>query len=266
MGPVEVCNIALAEAGSRVSINTFQDGTPQAVMAATFYTPKLQALARAAYWDSFRAQIALTQLKGAIINGVPSDNPPVQPFQVEYAWPSDCLAFRFLRPTVVTQAVNAQGLPLTSAPNAVLPFVASPTGMPFVVATDMDVTNNPIKVIYTNLYDAQGIYTRDLTQFPDLWDSMFLSGATALLASYFIASLNRDSAQMGQQISIAKGAIDAARSANANEGVSNIDHTPDWMRVRQASAAPWAYFQSGPGGVFPGGGWDSCALPNGEFY
>ena len=195
-----------------------------------------------------------------------SSNPPAQPFQVEYAWPPDCLKFRFVRPTLVTSNLTP---PLTTAPQQVLPYGGSPTSIPFVVGTDFDAIGNPIKVIYTNLYTAQGVYVRDLTQYPDMWDPLFASAATALLAAYFINALMRNTEQMTQQIQIAKGALDTARAANANESITSIDHMPDWMRTRTMSAVGWGWNQTGPNGVFPtygGGGWDSCGMPDGAFY
>lgn len=262
MGPVEVANMALSEVGNDVQINSFDDNTPASRAARTFYTPKLQMLMRSANWDKFRAQIALTQLKATVINGVTTDDPPPSPWNFEYAYPSDCLKLRFIQPT--PQAVPG-GVPLTTAPNALLVTGSLPTQIPFVVGTDYDADNNPNSVILTNLYQAQGVYTRDLSQFPDLWDPLFLSAATALLASYFINALARDTSQMNAQIALAKNVIDQARDASANESISNADHIPDWIRARGAGSVSWAWNQSGPAGVNYGG-WDACGFPDGAFY
>lgn len=265
MDPVGVCNLGLAEIGNRSPISSFSDGTTQARTAALFYTPKLQMLARSAPWDSFRAQIAMTQLKAAIVNGVVSSNPPPQPFQVEYAWPSDCLKARFIRPTLNAASTT---IPLTTASQTYLPYAAAPNSIPFVPATDYDTTGNPIKVILTNLYNAQLVYTRDLTQVPDLWDSLFLAAATALLGAYFINALARNKAQMDEQVAIAQGAISQARAASANETINNIDHIPDFLAVRTQSAVPWAWNTTGPNGVYNAGlgGYDQCEFPGGMFF
>ncbi|HVB17299.1 MAG TPA: hypothetical protein VNF04_12240, partial [Stellaceae bacterium] len=140
-------NIALAEIGSRVQINSLADATTEAKTANLMVLPKLRMLARTAIWDSFRAQIALTVLKQAVVNGEVSANPPPQPWMQEYAYPSDCLKFRFIRPTVnLTQVQN-----LTTNTNQVYPYPKAPNARPFVVATDYDANNNPIKVILANI-------------------------------------------------------------------------------------------------------------------
>ncbi len=262
MDVVTVCNLGLAEVGGRVQISSLNENSTQANTAKLFYTPKVQMLMRAAPWDSLRATIALTQLKAAVVNGVASASPPPQPFLYEYAWPSDCLKARFLMPT---QNAPLAGTPLTTSPDAVVGYSTPVTNIPFVVATDYDTTGNPIKVILTNLPSAQLVYTRDLSQVPDLWDSLFLTAATALLGAYFINALARDKTQYGEQVTVAKGAIDAARAANGNESISNIDHFPDWLQIRSTSAVPWAWNTGGPGGA-PWAGWDACEMPGGLWY
>ncbi len=260
--PVSIINESLSEIGQQVQINSFDDNTPAARAASILYLPKMQMLARTAPWDKFRAQIALTQLKATVINGVTSSDPPPSPWNYEYAYPSDCLKARFIQPT--PQAVEA-GVPLTTAPNASLVCNGLPTNTPFVVGTDFDSGGNSISIILTNLYQAQLIYNRDLCNIPDLWDPLFHAAATALLGAYLINALARDSAQMNQQIGLAKSVIDQARAASANESISNADHSPDWINIRQAGGVRWGANQGGPNGVSYAW-WDSCAFPDGSFY
>ena len=267
MTPVNVANLGLLEIGQRIQIQSFNDNSPAGQAASLFYTPKTQMLLRAANWDFARAQVTLTLLKQAIVNGAPSTNPPPQPFLFEYLYPTDCLKVRFLLPTMILAATSG-GVPLTTAPG-IIPFVApAPTAIPFVIGTDKDSKGNPIKVILTNLPLAQCIYTRDLSQFPDQWDSLFLSGETALLASYFINTLARNKAQYDDQVAISKNVIDQARMANGNEQIGSIDHSPDWLNVRRSGNALWAWSQGGgPGAAWgAGGGWDQLSFPCGLRY
>ncbi len=258
---VDIANTALLEAGNTVLITSFSDGTPASIAASQLTQQKIQMMMRAAPWDSLRAQAPLTLYKAAIVNGAVSANPPPQPWGYEYLWPADCLRLRFIQPTLNTAPA---GTPLTTAPNVSYSWLGVPTSAPFVVSTDFDATGNPIKTILTNVSASQAIYTRDLSNFPDLWDQLFRSAATAMLAAYFCNALTRNKTQMEVQIGIAKGALDQARAMNASESISNQDHTPDWMAIRQASAVPWAWNQTGPVGV--SGGWDLCQMPNGQFY
>jgi hypothetical protein len=260
--PTDICNIALAEVGQRIRIGNFQDNSPAAQTAALFYTPKVQALHRAANWAFARAQITLTQWKAVVVGGVISTNPPPQPWLFSYLYPTDCQKLRYLIPTVPVATTNP---PLTTNQTTANWYPHTPTAIPFVEATDFDNIGNPIRVILTNIPQAQAIYTRDLSQKPDLWDSLFSSGVTAYLGSYFINALARDKAQMQEQIGIAKNVLDMARMADANEGIKTMDHKPDWMRIRQAQGAPWFMsFASNNGAV--GAGWDTCGFPDGSFY
>jgi hypothetical protein len=260
---VQVCNMALLQMSNRVQINSLNDNTPAANAANLFYTPKTQALLRAAPWPFCRKQTVLTQYKAAIVDGTTSDDPPPQNWAYEYLRPADCLRARFLQPTLTTAQA---GVPLTTSPNYTLPAPNVPTGVPFVDAMDVDTNGNPIPVILTNMQSAQLIYTADLSQYPDMWDPMFLNAETAMLASFFAQALTGDQALVGGQVSIAKMALDAARAVAASESISSVDHIPDWMQARMTSAggyAPWA--PNAAGGVV-GAMWDSFGFPNGQFY
>ena len=151
-------------------------------------------------------------------------------------------------------------VPLTSASGATIYPAYAVTRVPFVINTDM-ATGSPRKTILTNMPDAMLIYTTDLSQYPDMWDAMFLTAETAYLASYFIANLAGDRSLMITQIQIAKAALDNARGVDGNERIANINHEPDWIRARSQ------------GGSYVGGynrgnamDWDTVGFPDGLFY
>lgn len=259
---VDVCNLALLEVSNRVAINSLSDNTPAANAASLFYTPKTQALLRAAPWTFCRKQAVLTQYKAAIISGVVSSDPPPQAWQYEYLRPADCLRARFLQPTLTTQAA---GTPLTTAPNTTVPGPNVNTRQPFVDAMDTDANGNPINVILTNLQNAQLIYVADMSPYPDMWDPMFLAAETAMLAAYFAKALSGEVGLISQQIAIAKGVLDSARAVNASESISSVDHIPDWMMARAGgglAGAPWLANQNG----VLGNDWEMMGFPNGQFY
>lgn len=257
MTPVQVVNLSLSEIGQRIFINALTDNSPAAQVAQINYTPRIQALLRAAKWDFARKQVTLTQYKAAVINGSPSANPPPQSWQFEYLRPPDCLMARFLLPTALIQPTTP---PLTTAPNNVAWVPPAPTGIPFVIGSDLDAQGNPISVIFTNLALAQLVYTADLSQTPDLWDGLFLSAATSYLGCYLIQALARNQAQYQSQVAQTKGLMDQARVQNGNEGIGSIDHKPDWLRARMTqgfgSWGQWAGY--GYGG---GGGWGGLSFP-----
>lgn len=220
-------------------------------------------LLRAASWDFARAQVTLTVFKQALVNGVVSSNPPPQPWLFSYVWPSDCLKARFVLPTI---QIPPPGVPLTTNPSPIARVPPVPTGIPFVIGTDLIASGNttsPVKVILTNLPLAQLIYTRDLSQLPDQWDSLFLSATTALLGAYFINALARNKAQYDDAVSMSKSLLDQARIANGNEGIGSVDHRPDWISAR-SSGSYWAgAWGAGIGGAI---NFDAITFPDGLRY
>lgn len=256
---VQTVNLALMETGNRSTVSSVfpSDGSVAANVAATMFQPKMQALLRAAHWDFARKQIALTQLKAAVINGAVSADPPPQPWLFEYAYPSDCLKARFLIPTALTQPA---GTPLTTATNLVPPYLNPPTRTPFVLGTDTDAQGNAVRVIFTNMPLAQLIYTADYSLMPELWDALFLTAATATLAAYFCQAMTQDMSQIKMQVEIAQGAISTARATNGNEQQPTADLSVDWMNVRMISGLPVVPYNSTNGYWL---GWDSLELPGG---
>lgn len=264
MNPTDVCNLGLSEAQSRTQISGFPpiDNSPAAVQAGMFYGPKIRALLRAANWDFARRQVLGTVVKQAFVNGSPSSDPPPQPWLFEYAYPDDCLRLRFL---VQYQQPQAGSVPFTTGPQNVINPAYATTRVPFVIANDPQASGQPRKVVLTNMENAYLVYTSDLSQTPDMWDPLFLSGATATLAAYFVAALAGDKGLLATQVQMAKGVLDSARSMNGNEGMPNQDHLPDWIQVRASGfGAGWTY---GAGSAAPNtGGWDAMGFPGGLTY
>ena len=253
---VDVVNMALLEGGQRVTIASLTENSVAAQTASVLYTPKIQMLLRAAPWDFARRQVTLSQLKATYINNVLSTNPPPSPWSYEYAYPSDCIKARFVIPTQPTSS----SLMISPAGGTVqTPNYGTYTAMPFVVATDYDTNNQPNKVILTNLNQAQLIYVADLSQLPNLWDPLFLSCASAYLAAWLLNADARNKGQFEMQMQMAKSILDQARVQNANEAITSIDHTPDWIRIRNVSSGAW-----GPG--TPSVSWDAIDCGNGLSY
>lgn len=253
----------MLEAGNRLQINSLTENTPAANAANRFYTPKIQALLRAANWGFARKQVLGTQLKATIIDGAVSDDPPPQPWQFSYARPSDALKIRFLMPYVTP---GTAGTPITTAPQVTLNQSPLPTGIPFVDAVDLNSLDQHIPVVLTDLQNAQIVYTSDLSQTPDIWDALFLNAATAVLASFFVTALSRDLPAMNMQIQIAKGALDIARAGDANERIANADHIPDWIGSRMQTANSINWWGSNPNGTSYQCTWDAFQFPSGLFY
>jgi hypothetical protein len=219
----------------------------------------------------------------------------MRPWVYEYAWPVDCVKVRYLPATWPTPAdvppgnISLPPNPLFSGENIASPFIRSRPA-PFLVTNDAipnltgaitDWSQQPTTsqtmgqgvtsqtVILTNQRCAELVYTA-LVPYPDQWDSLFQQAFVALLATYLAAPLVQDRkaaiAVRDEQIKIAKMALDQARVADGNEGVTSVDHIPDWMRIRNQGIGRGGYGgeYNGPGTLY--GGWDCCGFGDGSYY
>jgi hypothetical protein len=259
--PVDVCNMALDNISARFSITSLSPPLPppNADLCARHYQPKMDALFRAAHWNCARRQVGLTVLKAA--QGTP-ENPngttlPIPPvyWQYEYQLPPDCLKARFILPNPPMAA--GAGFPVLAGGFGFTPPWLPATGEKFVVMVDNDQNGNPIKVLVTNMEFAQLVYTARIDN-PDLWDPHFLLAAAATLGAWLANPIKADKALLNQQIQVASSIVTQARISDGNEGVTDIDHLPDWMRVRGDTGwgrilEPQAWYSWDPLGL-PGGG------------
>jgi len=258
---VDICNRALQKIGAQASVSSINpsDGSTEANACSILYTSTVQALSRSAHWNFARKQIALTQLKAAVINGVVSTNPPPIPWLYEYAYPSDCLKARFIIPNI-SVGDGQPVIPFTTGMVAV-PLWQNTPSVPFVVGTDVDAQNNTIRCIFSNSPQAVLVYTADYTQLPDLWDPSFSIAADAYLGAWLVNSLARNKDLWHDQLALVKDIVGAARVSDGNEGTPQQDNLPDWMRVRGALGAMGWYFDNQ---CYYG--WDALGFPSGGAY
>ena len=230
---VSIVNRALLSIGARAQVSSISpsDGSTEADAAATLFAPTFESLARSANWNCLRQQALLTLLYAA--SGTP-ENPlgttlatPPQPWLYAYALPSDCLKVRFIAPTLTT-ATSSSGTTFNNAAPIVMPNGGS---VPFVVAYSTDSSGNPIQVILTNQETAQIVYTVNQSN-PIIWDSLFQEAMVSSLAAFFVPALSLNLPLMQNAIKRAESTIAQARAVDGNEGVTTMDHTPDWIRVR----------------------------------
>ena len=263
--PVDIANLALDNIGARFSITSLDPPLPppNADIVARRYAINLDAVSRAAHWNCTRRQANLSILKAA--QGTP-ENPsgtalpiPPTPWQYEYALPADCLKARFLIPNP-PQAATAGGavLPILAAGTGFTPSWLPETGEKFIVMVDTDAAGNQQKVLCTNLEFAALIYTARIEN-PDVWDPHFQLAVAATLGAWLVNPIRRDAAVLKEQIEIASSLVTQARISDGNEGATDIDHLPDWMRVRGTTGwgrllEPMSFF-----------GWDPLGFPGGSF-
>lgn len=270
--PVDLVNSALDQIAARTSVTGINPASPPnnlaAQVASRTYQQQVDAIFRAAHWNSARRQTVLTLLKAQI--GTPENpngNLPTPPlgFLYEYAFPNDCLQFRFIIPTPNLPAVGTAPI-MTNTGVTNQPLIS--TAMPYVVGIDVDENNNQIKCVFSNACRAQGVYTARIDN-PDLWDSGLQNAVIGSLAAWMCMPITGDKSLMTMRVQMAVALINAARVQDGNEGTTSSDSIPDWMNIRETGSNWGGFGLNGVGGAYSAGcigGWSSWGAPDGNAY
>lgn len=259
---ISICNRALLSVGTRAQITSINpsDGSTEGDACSVLFTPTFEQLARTARWNCLRKQLTLTLLAAAM--GTP-ENPqgttlplPPTPWNYSYGLPPDCLAMRSIVPSLPSGSGSTP--PQTSVNNAAQSCIPNGGQIPFAVAYSTDAQNNPIEVILTNQSQAQAIYTVNQPN-PAIWDSLLQAGMVASLAAYLVPALSLSASLMTVSIKTAETMIGQARVADGNEGVTTLDHVPDWIRARGGATGSynWGF------NVTPTGAYNNMCWPGG---
>ncbi len=259
---LDIANRALLSVGARVQISSLNpsDNSVEANAVSVLWTPTFEALARTAHWNVLRKQITLSLVAAA--SGT-SENPdgttfiiPPTPWTYAYVYPSDCLAIRYIVPSLPSGAAGS--IPATTINNsAALYFPNNQGQIDFAVSTFVDNLDNIITVILTNQSQAQASYTANYPN-PSLWDSQFQAAMVASLGAYLVPALSLSLPLMQMSIATAERIIGQARTRDGNEGVTVMDHLPDWMLARTGG---WGYGWGGS--VWTNSGYVDLAWPSG---
>lgn len=261
---LNIANRSLLAVGARAQISSLNpsDGSVEADAVSQLWQSTFEQLARTAQWGCIRKQVTLSLLQAA--SGTPENVTgstlpfPPTPWMYAYAYPSDCLAVRFVMPSLPVQTGGS--VPATTVNNAAGAWLPSGGQIPYAIGVEYTVNNSPYKVIYTNQSQAQIVYTVNEAN-PAIWDSLFEQAMVASLAAFLVPALNLNFPLMQIQIKNAENCIRIARAVDGNEGVTTMDHLPDWMRAR-AGGSNW-----GAGVGFTNyGGYFDVAWPDGGYY
>lgn len=248
--PVDVVNRALDECGVD-EIGDLEEGSQAARAGTRIYLPTVLQLLSAAHWNFARKQNALTLLADASGQYIANTAVP-GPWSYMYEWPVDAVHARF---------VPANDGNVDASGNLIINLRAWAAPSPFLVAS-ANIINDPAgnwgdiqghdpdqtRVILSNQIGSSLVYTAFM-QYPDAWDPLFEQAVVAVLSARLAMPLIEDKklARVIRQdnIAIARGALDAARVRDGNEGWTVVDHTPDWIMARTSGIA-WA----GPGVLY----------------
>lgn len=215
---IDICNEALATIGARSTMNSFDEASKEAVNCKIFYNPTRTALLRAAHWGFARKQQLLSEL------GNLQDATAPYPWGFKYAYPADCLRFRYLVPQPVQTTADATVIPAEAW--TFWPLPAPCRDWPFLVANDIDK-----RCVLTNVQFAIGVYTADV-QDPDIWDTLFHQAMVAALAAKLCMNISGKVQLMQTFNQQANDAILVARAADGNEAMPTTEHIPEWIVAR----------------------------------
>jgi hypothetical protein len=233
---VSIANRALLAVGARAQVSsvTPSDGSEEGDAIAVLWAPTFEMLARTAPWNCLRKQATLSLLAAA--QGTP-ENPdgtvmplPPTPWLYMYAYPSDCLMFRFVSPSFPNG--NGSNIPMMTNVNSAPTWLPTGGQVVFQISSNPDpITGAPVLVVLTNQDQAQAVYTANQSN-PATWDSLFQQAMVNSLGAFLVPALSLSLPLMDRVVKGAESAIAHARTMDGNEGVTTMDHDPDWMQAR----------------------------------
>jgi len=246
---VEICNQALAAIGTRSTIASLTENSAEALACAQQFDGTRDKLLRAAPWNFATRWATLGLLKA--LPGMPESSItttssvwlptyPPPPWAYSYAYPADALMVR----SVHAQPNNATTtIPLFSSPYYTTFGVGQ--AVRFEVMSDLDEDDNMIKVVCANISQALVKYT--VKEPPiEMWDISFVEMLSDALASQIAMTLTGNANVVKLMAAKANEAILEARERDGNEGLTIVDHVPDWLQIRGVGGVFSSYDGIGP--------------------
>jgi len=237
---VDIANRALSVIGTRSTIASMNEATPEAQACTIHFEAATRALLRLAPWSFARYQASLALVAAAANTPEnPNNTPPFppMPWQYEYAWPQDCVRLRQVKVPYNPPGSNPENSGVVLWPGVVGAPMMTPEGLSnranYQIGLDYDTNGNQIKVVMSNIESALIVYTA-LVDNPNLWDDEFSEAMVFMLASHLVGSLVGDKQMDKALYKKAAQAALTARAVDANEQPVSPNHTPDWIRVRNS--------------------------------
>jgi len=241
---IDVANRALQAIGTRTTIASLTENSPEARQCALSIEPIRDEILRLAPWNCATNTNNLALICAA--PGTP-ENPsqgtsswqkgqPPPPWAYEYAYPADCLRPLWIVPQFTTGF--ASGVPITTAVTGGAPQFWNGPPVKFRVAIDQigpsgkpSNIGSDTKVILTNQEAAILTYIKQISD-PNIMDALFVEAWVSALAARLVVALTGDKPLANMKLQEANSHIIAARQADGNEGLTINDVTPDWIRAR----------------------------------
>lgn len=234
--------MALAECGSRSTITALNDGSPEASYCSLYYAPVRDHALRAARWNFAKRTDTLAlwkALPGTPENPTPPTLPgwlhsyPAPPWLYSYTIPTD---FLYARSIIIQPNLTATTPPIYSTGGFTL-FSPVALRAPFEIAIDpwsqdgLTPATPFNKVVLTNVQSPLFEWTFQNVD-ESLWDSAFIMVQVLALAARLAIALTSDKQLANLKLQMANSIIEQARATDGNEGVTVLDHMPDWLTIR----------------------------------
>jgi len=236
---IDIYNRALASIGTRTTVASLTEKSTEAKQCNIIYEATRDELLSMAFWNFARKTDTAALIKsapGTPTNTVPANSTwsniyPAPPWLFEYAYPSDCVHVRMVRPQPIQGYTGP--VPIFSTDVFAPPSQgAQDVAIPFMCTVDEDSSGNDINVILTNQYKALVVYTKRVTN-PDIFSPAFTQALVVAMAAKLAQQLTGDKALAQQKFGEANGWVVQARATDGNEGLTVIDNMPDWITIRE---------------------------------
>lgn len=246
---IDIYRQALAKVGTRTTIASPDEDSPEGRQCRLWWPSVRQQALRAANWGFCRMVANGAVLKAApgtpendsSWDGIWATSMPPAPWLYSYVLPADCLRMRQVAP----QALDSQpgGLPIFPDVNASAAIPARLPSARFEVGMDRNANNEMIPVVMTDQYRALFVYTVDVTN-TQLFPADFTELGVSALAGQMCMALGGDLNRTKMLLQTANMAIEAARMADANQGLERREYLPESIAARGSN------FNDGRAGVW----------------
>lgn len=220
LSETDICNQALAAAQVRAQIASMNDSNTSARACKLFYATARDELLREAQWG-FANKYSLLELK-ATYNAVAWDAAGPGPgWAYQYGYPVDCAKMNYIIPLTNFQAWMAR---LRTNERVDLKTVGAP----------WELTSNGGETrINTNAEQAVGAYTEQVNV-TSRWTPEFAAAMVARLAYRIAVPLSGDKQIAAANYQLSQSLAAKAMQGDGNEGLTVIDHVPDWQAARDS--------------------------------
>ena len=222
---VALCNQALSRLGTRSTIASLVEASPEARQCNLHFGPVRDDMLRQAPWDFAKKFANATLLKqksttGGLWN---SATEPPPPWMYTYAYPADCMNLRWIQGPSLYGTTQ---VPIFGAATHYAQDQLTSRASQFSKGSDGTAT-----VIWTNVKDAIFCYTKLVTDVT-LWDSLFCNAFECALAARVCVALVGKAGVASDLGKEAMFYISQARAVDANEGLDVYDNAVDWILAR----------------------------------